>query len=80
MEPNCIPRDWFHKPTYTGDVAWSSLGFLVYFGTAHGRSRLEVGTTKHIEAYRIDGRCTMGAAIVPQLRVLGGQATPLHQS
>ena len=28
--------------------------------------------------YRIDGSCTMGAAIVPQLSQLGGQARPLH--
>ena len=30
------------------------------------------------DSYRVVGSCTMGAAIVPQLRLLGGQARPLY--
>ena len=31
-----------------------------------------------MQYYRFDGSCTMGAAIVPQLRPVGGQARPLY--
>ena len=34
---------------------------------------------EEIMMYRFDVSCTMGGAIVPLFRLLGGQARPLHQ-